>query len=216
MPARKSPLARRARGETTPPLERFTIRRSRHAGCHPASGQRAGGLDSCFRRKDGRLHSSVNCPSAKHPAGARGSRLLKECGLPARKRPRWPLSQAARGASGPRRGAAGPAPGGSRHNMHHTSLRRAGFQPAWRPGWPPPSAGCHPASSGRRAGGLSPKIVFGIFNRHGMDGALAHPGSAQLWNDILQDVRIVPVRAGRNELFPGCARTAHHAVHGIV
>ena len=146
------------------------------AGCHPASsGRRAGGLDSCFRRKDGRLHSSVNCPSAKHPAGARGSppkgvrasspqaakmaalpgsaggerpeaggrrtgpgrlttqyasHVLKEGGLPARKRPRWPLSQAARGASGPRRGAAGPAPGGSRHNMHHTSLRRAGFQPA--------------------------------------------------------------------------------------
>ena len=63
---------------------------------------------------------------------------------------------------------------------------------------------------------LPPQIVFGIFNRHGMDGALAHPGSAQLRNDILQDVGIVPVRAGRNELFPRCARTAHHAVHGIV
>ena len=101
------------------------------AGCHPASsGRRAGGLDSCFRRNDGRRPSSVNCPGAKHAAGARGSRLLKECGLPARKRPRGPLSQAARGASGPRRGVAGPAPGGSRHNMHHTSLRRAGFQPA--------------------------------------------------------------------------------------
>ena len=38
-------------------------------------------------------------------------------------------------------------------HLHHTSLRSAGFQPAWRPGWPPSqagrpclAAGCQPLS----------------------------------------------------------------------
>ena len=65
-----------------------------------------------------------------HPAQLLSAAGGQECGLPARKRPRWPLSQAARGASGPRRGAAGPAPGGSRHNMHHTSEEGLIYQSA--------------------------------------------------------------------------------------
>ena len=138
-------------GKPTPPLEQITL-----------LGR------ASLLLEEGGLPARMAARMAALPGGERGwgegqtaqqvhlHHPSKECGLPARKRPRWPLSQEAGGRAA-RGGAAGPVPGGSRHNTQHTSLRSAGFQPAWRPGWPPSQAGSPPHPL---PGRLGPALVF--------------------------------------------------------
>ena len=67
--------------------------RSRSAGFQPASGQ-----DGRSPRKRGRPQGRGNGTGRGNPCGCPASyaaHVLEECGLPARKRPGWPLSQGA-------------------------------------------------------------------------------------------------------------------------